>query len=61
MNTWKRAFGWGIESVGGDFILQLFYKYKKDAIAFAKYNCSNHPNLDYKTVYKIVKVEIVKV
>lgn len=58
----QRTFGWGIKSIHGNFpIYREFYQHKKDAIAFAKYNCSNHPELDYKTVYKIIRVEIVEV
>jgi hypothetical protein len=55
-----RAFGWALKSIYGDFIYPKFYRYKKDAIAFAKYNCSNHPKLDYKTIYKIIRVEIIE-
>lgn len=56
-----RAFGWALKSIYGDFIYPEFYHYKKDAIKFAIYNCSNDPSIDYKSIYKIVKVEVVEV
>ena len=56
-----RVFGWGIKSIHGYFLYPMFYKYKKEAMVFAKFNCSNHPEIDYKTVYKIVKVEVIEV
>lgn len=57
----NRFLGWGVQSIHGNYPIQEFFRYKKDAVAFAKYNVSNHPEIDYKTVYRILRVEVVAV
>ena len=61
MKKINRVFGWALKSAHGDFIYPQFYEYKRDAIKFAKYNCSNHLEIDYKTIYKVIRVEIIEV
>lgn len=48
--------GYGLKN--GQYLVYKFFAYRKEAVAWAKYQVSNHPGFDWKKVYSIVKVTL---
>lgn len=47
----------GYALVNIDHLVGDFFYLRRDAVKAAKYNVSNHPGLNWKDIYTIVKVE----
>lgn len=50
--------GYGLKN--GGWLNYKFFPYRRDAVAYAKYQVSNRPELNWKQVYQIVKVELIE-
>jgi hypothetical protein len=48
--------GYGLKT--GGILTYNFFAYRRDAVAYAKYQVSNHPEIDWHKVYTVVKVTL---
>lgn len=50
--------GYGLKNQ--DILIYIFFPYRRDAVAHAKYQVSNRPGFDWKKAYKVVKVTLTE-
>lgn len=58
MKKTKAINGYGLINIHNRALMYKFFPYRRDAVSYAEYSISNHNNINWKDVFKIVKVEL---